>query len=390
MLKFVFHYLGMPHLPVTAEYTACAFTQKVRNLTRMLLVAGHRVFLYGVDHTDLSHPNLTFVPVINLADVRQDYGEGDKDFEIGYNWRIKDFKHDINSAPKPSGLKFFARAIKAIRENSRPDHFLLLAQGVYQRSVAEALKLYLTCEPGIGYRGSFAPFRAFESAFIRNFTYGGEHPRESLNGSYYDRVIPNYFNLADFPFSPNPCRPYYLAYMGRLIIRKGVNIAIRVAQALELPLLVAGQGEISGLQVKPSYPRVKVFKALSGLERAKFLGGAAVLLVPTIYLEPFGGVAVESMLCGTPVVSSNFGVFPETVKNGVTGYRADTLDDFVRLTRLSMILDRHRVRKNALRFSLDQVNLLYEKWWRDLYRLYLSVQDKSVLAWHYIDKQSLA
>jgi glycosyltransferase involved in cell wall biosynthesis len=56
---------------------------------------------------------------------------------------------------------------------------------------------------------------------------------------------------------------------------------------------------------------------------------AKAVFVPTQYFEPFGGVAVEAQMCGTPVISSDFGVFNETVLHGITGYRCRTLDQYV-------------------------------------------------------------
>lgn len=379
-MRYTFHYIAMPHLPVTKEYQACAFTQKIHKLTRMLLAKGHRVFLYGVDRTDIKHENLSFVPVLSIRDVVDAWGEGDNRFELGYDWQKKGFKHDITSQPTKATQKFRFNAIKEITRRKKENHFLLLSQGMYQKSIADAVDLFLTCEPGIGYRGSYAQFRAFESAYIQNFTYGSEHPRESINGAYYHRVIPNYFDLEDFTFNPQP--KDYLFYIGRLIPRKGVETAMRVADALEMPLFVAGQGSLSDIPYKSD--RVTHIGTLNANQRNKWLGEALVTLAPTRYLEPFGGVTIESMLTGTPVVTTNFGVFPETIKNGVAGYRCDTLQDFVHKTKKAIKLDRLTVRTHGVKYSMENINKMYEKWWTELYQVWESVKDPSKKAWHRI------
>jgi len=103
-------------------------------------------------------------------------------------------------------------------------------------------------------------------------------------------------------------------------------------------------------------------------------------IVPTIYMEPFGGVNVESQLCGTPVITSNFGVFPETVLQGRTGYCCDTLQDFV--TAINNCLEGktmypEQIRQHAEKYSIHNVGLQFEKWWNDLHEVYLSTVRKS-------------
>jgi glycosyltransferase involved in cell wall biosynthesis len=376
-----FHYVGMPHLPITVGYSSCAFTQKIHKLTRMLLDKGHEVYLYGVGYTDIKHKNLKFFPVVTMEDVVGEWGEGDNRFELGYDWGAKGFKHDLNGDKTECTKKFRKNTVNNINHRKKPDDFLLLSQGYYHKHIADRVGLFLTCEPGIGYRGSYAPFRAFESSYIQNFTYGSEHPRKSINGSYYDRVIPNYFETKDFDFGKTP--KDYLFYIGRLIPRKGVGTAMRVADALKMKLYIAGQGSLKDIPFETKY--AEHIGAVDSEQRNKWLKGAKVNFLPTMYLEPFGGTSIEANFCGTPSITTNFGVFPETIINGLNGYRCDTLDDFVKNTVKALELDREKIRDYAVGgFSTEAVNEMFEKWWSDLYRVYESTQDSKKKAWHYV------
>lgn len=375
--SFRFHLLGLAHLPVSEEYMACAFTQKIVKLSKMLLSLGHEVYLYGAEGSDA--PCTEFIKTHDLRDIRRYWGEGDNRFAIGYDWKQKGFKHDFNAQRTGTTLKYYNRAAKEINDRKKPDDFLLCTQGVYQKPIADKVNLWLTCEPGIGYRGTFAKYRAFESAYLMNFVYGSQHPFESINGNYYDRVIPNYFEAKHFPFVAEPKGDYFL-YIGRLIQRKGVATAVAVAEALKTKLIVAGQGDFFS-----DSPYVQFHGYADVEQRAELMGNAIATFVPTQYLEAFGGVNVESQLCGTPVLTTNFGVFPETVQHGVTGFTCNTLQDFVNAARAVKELDRSKVRFEAERYLTDNVKYEFDNWFRDLYRLWMSAHIPGEKGWSYYE-----
>lgn len=140
-----------------------------------------------------------------------------------------------------------------------------------------------------------------------------------------------------------------------------------VAEKLNIPLKIAGQGDIEGLKGE----RLGIVDIE---QRKELLSHAKVLFLPTLYLEPFGGTSVEAMLSGTPAVTTDFGVFPETIRNGVGGYRCSTLQDFVDNTKKAMNLDRQGVRLYAEKYLMDNVWRDFEKWYNDIYQVYLSTQ----------------
>lgn len=398
--KFRFHLLSLVHLPQSKKYMSCAFTQKNRKLAKMLTSLGHEVFFYGSEGSDVEEycdsDKLHFVQTHTLQDIARDYGEGDNRFEIGYDWTNTDFKHDFSSERKPSTMKFFDVVANHIEKIKRPDDFFLNSMGYYYKPIEDLVNLFLSCESGIGYRGSYpGHYRAFESSFIQNYTYGSETPFADSNGSYYDRVIPNYFDPEDFVYQDKK-EDYYL-FIGRMIKRKGIMTAALACNYIGKKLIIVGQGasvrENGHLLANdnPDFdlePGTWEYRGYAGVEeRKKLMAGAIATFTPTEYQEIFGGTHIESMLHGTPPITTNFGVFPGTlpdVINGKLGFRCDTLEDFANAAKNAKNVNHAEIRKYGERYLMDNVKMDFEKWFQDLYRVYESANFDNKKGWHYL------
>jgi glycosyltransferase involved in cell wall biosynthesis len=151
------------------------------------------------------------------------------------------------------------------------------------------------------------------------------------------------------PASPRggPC----LAFLGRISPEKGPGRAIRIAQAAGKKLKIAAKidrvdRDYFEEAIRPFFddPLVEYVGEISDHEKAEFLGGAAALLFPIDWPEPFGLVMIEAMACGTPVIAFNRGAVPEVVEDGVSGFIVeDELGALAAIRRLSE-LDRGAVR----------------------------------------------
>lgn len=385
---FRFHVLGIIHLPCAERYNSCAFTQKVHKLCKMLLDHGHTVFLYASEGSDALCSEL--VQTHTIKEIADTFGDGNTEFELGYDYHKSCF-HDDFGNPNALTHQVRQRVIDELERRAKPDDFLLLSMGLYHKPIANASKLYLQCEPGIGYRGSYARFRAFESSSIQYFTYGSQNPFQSINGSHYDRIIPNYFRLTDFPFLLKPKgdengNPYYV-FLGRIITRKGLQFAYQTCEHLGVRLKIAGQGYRSYNEETRVLvdcdgrcytltDEIEFVGFADAAKRATLLGNAVGCFAPSVYLEPFCGVNVEAQLCGTPVLTTDFGAFIETVEHGKTGFRCHTLNDFILGAQKVFTLDRSYIRERAERlYSCEAVNQQFEKWWQDLYDVYESTVD---------------
>lgn len=254
------------------------------------------------------------------------------------------------------------RAAVEINKRREDGDFLLLVAGFCQEEIARAVPL-MTVEAFVGYGGCFADFRVFESYAWLHCVMGAQSDGNAhgIDGRFYDAVIPNYFEVEDFPMGSGGD---YLLYMGRLINRKGVEIAVEVARHTGRTLYLAGEGDFRPGEGEEN---IHYVGSVNPEERAELMGGARALLAPTVYVEPFGGCVVEAQLCGTPCITTDWGAFPETNIQGVTGYRCHRLGEFIWAVERAHELDRQEIRDRAIaNYSTEAVAPLYEHYFEHL------------------------
>ena len=188
------------------------------------------------------------------------------------------------------------------------------------------------------------------------------------DGSFFDAVIPNYFDPSDFIYKKE--KEDYFLYLGRIIHRKGINIAVDLIKNISGHLKIAGQGSFTVPPV--SNKELIEFEGFADAEKRKqLLSNAKALIIPTLYIEPFGGVAVEAMMSGCPVISTDWGAFSETVLHGLTGYRCRTLEQFVWAARNIDQISPEICHKWAVQnYSMDRVRFMYQEYFEMLSSLW--------------------
>jgi len=109
---------------------------------------------------------------------------------------------------------------------------------------------------------------------------------------------------------------------------KGLLVAIRTVERIGARLLVAGDLEGRPIPPELASPNVTYLGYVVDKEKAALLAGARALFFPVQIAEPFGLVAAEALMSGTPVIGSRNGSLPELITPEV-GFLGDTLDGFV-------------------------------------------------------------
>ncbi len=189
-----------------------------------------------------------------------------------------------------------------------------------------------------------------------------------------DTVIYNGLDLAAIPFGLTPAPNTYALFAGRITPEKGVEDAIQIALAAGMRLTLVGgvyDQRYNTERIQPllaGRPDQLVYLGAQPREEVwRLMADAAVVLVPSLWDEPFGLVACEAQATGAPVIGYDSGALREVVAQGETGAlvargriaeAASAAQAYARYDRLAC---RRRV---ASLFSLQATVTAYERFYQ--------------------------
>lgn len=318
------HVMGHPTLPL--DLTAApqdAQLQNCRNFCLLLTKLGIDYKYYGICGSKIPEGG-------EFVDCRKATG----DWKYGNSWH----------------RTYTKRLNRALKQHLRQDGTPEWIASIYGAAQADIENYNLPMiEPMLGYDHCWTPYRVFPSYAHQQVIYTLQN-EFTWNTRFFDTVIPHFIDEKEFPLTEK--HSGYLLYLGRDIPGKGVELAQQCAEQCGLPLRL-------------------VFQGYYGREKAELLGGAIAVLMPTLYLEPFGYVAIEAQMCGTPVITTDWGAFPETVEQGVTGFRCRTAAEFEEAVWSAAKLERKKIRDKAVaKFSIGAVAQSYESYFHFVWNIH--------------------
>lgn len=348
------HVLAIPHTVTHPDWSHCAFTMKVAKLAPMLRPHGWEVVHYGIAG---SQSGASEDVVLMEQDEHQDL--------LGhvYDPHGPSFFGQDATDGSPLYRQWNLYAREALKERVAPGDLILCpfghAHGAAVRDLPVLSQGAGAVESGIGYFDCLLPWRVYESYAVRHATmakegrYGVQPETARL-----EWVIPNSYAIEDWPEGTGGDA---IVFMARLTEGKGVETVLEMARALpNTPFVLAGQGDPLAFGSLPS--NVDYIGPVIGDQRGSLLGKAKAFIAPSRYVEPFGGAVIEAALCGTPAITSDFGAFAETVLQGITGWRCQTIAEYVNAVGMIDQLKRKTVRARAQRmYGFERIGQLYDR-----------------------------
>ncbi len=115
-----------------------------------------------------------------------------------------------------------------------------------------------------------------------------------------------------------------VVFAGRIVRPKGVGVLIRAAREVDAEFVLCGDGrELDSMRALAGRlgvaDRVSFTGWLSGEDLAQQLADASIVVMPSLWPEPFGLVGIEAFAAGRPAVASATGGIGDWLEHGVSG-----------------------------------------------------------------------
>jgi glycosyltransferase involved in cell wall biosynthesis len=189
-------------------------------------------------------------------------------------------------------------------------------------------------------------------------------------------IVPHFLSVPWEKPSEIPEEGYAL-FLGRLSPEKGVKqllTAWRKVRAANARLVIAGTGpeEEQMRSLARDLPAVDFRGFVDRSQHDDLWAKAKFLIVPSIWQEPFGLVALEALARGRPLVASNFGALPEIV--GEAGLVADPTRTDELAAACDILFADHRLARKMGHLGFVRVKTHYHRalWLERIRQVYAS------------------
>lgn len=300
-----------------------------------------------------------------------------------FEFIIKDFKPDIVHTNNLFGIspllwtKVKKSNIKIV--HTLRDYWILSPTGnleiekeklFFMRAMLKIYRYYFRIQSN-KVNAVTAPSNFTLNKFLKNEYFSYSNEKKSINNSIDLNINETYKIINEKKQRKNEIINFM--FVGGLFKIKGIENLIKAFMSIEndkIRLHICGDGELRGFVEHASHSDKRIiYKGnLSYDDLKEQYINADVLIVPSIWDEPFGRVVIEGNQFGLPVIASNRGGIPEIIKTMESGeiYSSDNIDElrnkiekFSERKYINLFYD--NIEKNIEKYSINyQIDLFLE------------------------------
>jgi glycosyltransferase involved in cell wall biosynthesis len=164
----------------------------------------------------------------------------------------------------------------------------------------------------------------------------------AANGITHRTIVPYFPTMAAKPGSGHDTRRR-VVFAGRIVGSKGVDVLIRAARNVEAEFIICGEGrrldDMRRLAEELGIgERVRFAGWLDADRLAEEFANASLVVIPSLWPEPFGLVGIEALAAGRPAVASSTGGIVDWLEHGVSGLCVPPGDELALARALNELL----------------------------------------------------
>lgn len=326
-------------------------------------------------YTPVFYPNTGGVETINMIICEQLYNHG---FDVTLITPLCNPNNDDDKFP-----------YRVIRDISRKSlwhwykwcdvyvHSVLSLNGIWPLLVRPKkwVAIYHTCYFHVWDRkpSIISRIKCFASKFAKNIAVS-KSVADKL-GLHNVTIIHNAYNSQLFRITNTSKREGFI-FVGRLVTEKGVDLLIESYKLYSerssnpYKLTIVGDGpEIENLKIQASGYNIQFVGRKQGEDLVHELNNHACMIVPSVYNEAFGIVALEGLACGCRCIVSDGDGLQEAVGScGILFKKgsANDLADKMLLGETSKNIDYEVVAKYLERYTSDAIGKKYINYFNSL------------------------
>lgn len=269
-----------------------------------------------------------------------------------------DFIHSIHYGFLPASAGF-----SAAREQKKPHFFTTAFHPPASALKKELMGIYSRFKGSKILAGSRAvfPFNKNERNQLMQYS----------KGNY--RIVPCPVNNDVFHPRKSKFTKLTVTYIGTFLPWKGPQIALDIfnkirSERSDVNFFMIGTGPLADYLKQNANKNTKILVGPTSNKVSEILAKSDVVVCPTEY-ESFGSSIAESLMCGTPVVSTHVGAVPETVGPG--GILVDYGDWIGMKTSIYNLLEDDKLRNTMAKRGIKHAKQYkYANVAKEIYRHY--------------------